>query len=119
MACGGDRPHDVLDAFRREVLEAPGAREALAVCPPQAAVSLLEPVLDAHWRAALNAGGSQVRVGVDGDDHSAAQLAAPPAATAAAAARAWRDAIGAMRGDAANEGVGWPPPPSRRTRRLR
>ena len=106
LACGGDRPHDVLDAFRREVLEAPGAREALAVCPPQAAVSLLEPVLDAHWRAALNAGGSQVRVGVDGDDHSAAQLAAPPAATAAVAARAWRDAIGAMRGDAANEGVG-------------
>ena len=106
LACGGDRPHDVLDAFRREVLEAPGAREALANCPPRAAVSLLEPVLDAHWRAALNAGGSQARVDVDGDDHSAAQLAVPPAATAAVAARAWRDAVRAMRRDAANEGVG-------------
>jgi len=106
LACGGDRPHDVLDAFRREVLEAPGAREALADCPPRAAVSLLEPVLDAHWRAALNAGGSQARVDVDGDDHSAAQLAAPPAATAAVAARAWRDAVRSLRRAAANEGVG-------------
>ena len=108
LACGGDRPHDVLDAFRREVLEAPGAREALENCPPQAAVSLLEPVLDAHWRAALNAGGSQVRVGDyrGDDDGDEAQPAAPPAAVAAVAARAWRDAIGAMRRDAANEGVG-------------
>ena len=43
LACGGDRPHDVLDAFRREVLEAPGAREALENCPPQAAVSFSNP----------------------------------------------------------------------------
>lgn len=108
VTSGHDRPREVLDAFRSEVLEAPAARTALANAPPQAALSLLEPVLDAHWRAALNAGGSQGKVidEVLDAENEVIVSAAPPASEAAVAARAWRDAASKLRRAAASEGVG-------------
>ena len=108
VTSGHDRPREVLDAFRSEVLDAPAARTALANAPPQAALSLLEPVLDAHWRAALNAGGSQGKVidEVLDAENEVIVSAAPPASEAAVAARAWRDAASKLRRAAASEGVG-------------
>jgi hypothetical protein len=136
---GGDGA-DVLHAFATGVLGArerdsseigaevgPGSRkllndrwevdaemlETLKGIPHQAAIELLEPVLDAHWRAALEAGQTPTDDGGSGTkDRSGVQRelqgGAPPpdAAVAAVAARVWRDAADGLRTRAALEGRG-------------
>ena len=75
-----------------------GKLEALRGLPHQAAIELLEPVLDAHWRAALEAGGEQ------GERKKSASP--PDAAIASVAASVWRDAVDSLRRRAALEGSG-------------
>jgi hypothetical protein len=128
-AAVGGTPWDVLQVFKEDILDAAPRDgggwyvniETLQDLSPQASLELLEPVIDAHWRAALDCGnvlekrqriplpcdvGRRTRCRPPSSDELPPDAQPPDAQLAASAARVWRDSIAALRARAEVEGGG-------------